>query len=116
MDHSGPAFEIADLLNAVEGDADVARLVAEQFLAEGERLPQRLDEALTADDTAAAARLAHEIRGMAGSLGASRLARCAGAVEAALRDDPRPGPSGAAALHAEWRAVADGLARFVGRR
>jgi len=111
---SPPPFDSQALLGAVEGDAALARLVAEQFLAEGERLPQRLDAALAAGDAVAAARAAHEIRGMAGTLGAARLAACAGMLEATLGTGSPPAAS-APALRAEWGEVTACLARFVGR-
>jgi two-component system, sensor histidine kinase and response regulator len=114
MDATDSAFEVRHLLNAVEGDATLARLVAKQFLADGHRLPQRLDSALGAGDAVAAARAAHELRGMAATLGAARLAGAAGALEAALRAGAQPPADGASALHTEWRQVADSLARFVG--
>jgi HPt (histidine-containing phosphotransfer) domain-containing protein len=97
----GSDYRIDHLLAAVEHDDALARLVASQFLALGDSLPERLAVAWTARDGVAASRLAHEIKGMASMLGAQRLASAAGAVEHAVPAAASP----LAALHDEWQRV-----------
>ena len=104
-----PSYEIDHLLQAVEHDDDLARLVATQFLSLGDSLPERLAAALDARQPAAGARVAHEIKGMAAMLGAQRLAAIAHAIEFGAASAPP-----LAALHEEWRRVGRRLTDYVG--
>lgn len=110
MPTDASAYEQADMLAAVEGDVQIARLAAQQFLAQGEALPDRLRAALEAGDAVQVARLAHEIKGMASMLGANALAAQAAALEGAPHGlqaaDAEP-------LRREWRAVARVLTGFI---
>jgi HPt (histidine-containing phosphotransfer) domain-containing protein len=103
-----PDYEIDHLLAVVEQDDELARLVAAQFLALGDSLPERLHAALAACEATAAARVAHEIKGMAAMLGAERLAAAASAVESGAVTAPP-----LAALQEEWRRVGRRLTDYV---
>ncbi len=101
---------IAHLLEMVGHDDALARRVAECFLALGNSLPQRLAAALAADQAAAAAQVAHEIKGMAAMLGAQRLAAAAAALEEPAR---RSQPPPLAALREEWQRVGRCLHNYL---
>lgn len=73
----------ADTLHhAVGGNAQLAQRVAEAFLRVRPELEARLTAAVHSRDSAAAKRAAHELRGMAGMMGAAQLAQTATALEA----------------------------------
>jgi HPt (histidine-containing phosphotransfer) domain-containing protein len=108
------AFGADDLLAAVEGEHETAQAIAAGFVAMRESLVDKMAAALAAGDFGAAQDVAHEIKGMAGTLGARRLAAIAAALEAEARSR-----SATAAqtpllevLRREWQAVAGVLERF----
>jgi HPt (histidine-containing phosphotransfer) domain-containing protein len=103
-----PDYTTDHLLAAVEHDDVLARMVAGQFLALGENLPERLAVALAARDTSAASRLAHEIKGMAAMLGAQRLASAAHAIEREVLPASPP-----TVLLEEWRRVSRRLTDYI---
>jgi HPt (histidine-containing phosphotransfer) domain-containing protein len=103
-----PGYELAHLLEVVDSDAELARLVAAQFLAQGNRLPERLAAALAAQQPVAAARVAHEIKGMAAMLGAQRLAAAALVIERTADAAPS-----LAALNDEWACVVRCLSAYM---
>jgi HPt (histidine-containing phosphotransfer) domain-containing protein len=102
-----PDFAITHLLEAVAFDHELARQVAECFIALDNSLPRRLDDALAAHENRQAIDVAHEIKGMAAMLGARRLAAAAAAAELSML------PSAAATLHVEWRRVGQCLHQYL---
>ncbi len=89
-------IDVAAALRRVGGNAGLYRSLLEQFVAQQADAPARLAAALAGGDLAAAAGLAHALKGVAGNLGAMDLHALAGAVEAAARDGDA-GRAGAAA-------------------
>ena len=76
-------------------------------------LVDRLDSVVSAAQWRDAHRLAHEIKGMAGTMGAWRLAELGAAIEALAQAAPPAVPSAAVdSLRAEWQAVEAVLAVF----
>ncbi len=81
----------ADFLRAERealGEETVADIVG-VFRTQGQPLIDALLAAARAGEHEACARLAHKLRGAAGNVGAGRLAECAGALEEALKPDPK---------------------------
>jgi CheY-like chemotaxis protein len=79
------SYRFEHLLARVDGNAVVARKVAATFARVRGALRARLDAAATAADAARLQEVAHEIKGMAGALGAQRLQALAAALETELR-------------------------------
>jgi CheY-like chemotaxis protein len=79
------SYRFEHLLARVDGNAVVARKVATTFARVRGALRARLDAAATAADAARLQEVAHEIKGMAGALGAQRLQALAAALETELR-------------------------------
>jgi HPt (histidine-containing phosphotransfer) domain-containing protein len=103
-------FSADALQRAVGGNVELARRVAEAFLRIRPELQARLTGAVRAQDLSAARRAAHELRGMAGMMGAKQLAQTATAIEARTADPQADWASGDAAvllrdLNTEWEAV-----------
>lgn len=71
------ALDRLRLLQA-DGEPDLVAELVTMFLAEA---PQRLAAMSAATDAATRRRVAHDLRGIAGQLGAARLARACAAVE-----------------------------------
>lgn len=105
------AFSREVLKAAVAGNQMLAERVAGAFLTIKPELQSRLSDALTARDLDTAARAVHELRGMAGVMGARRLALAAAAVETGAADAaPEQLAELQANLAVEWEAVAMVLA------
>ena len=99
-------------LGRLRGDGGRLLRLLQQFVQQQLADPQRLTTLLQAPHARGAQPLAHEIKGTAATLGASRLAALAQAVELGLRQG-MPGASllpQARALQAELQRLADGLA------
>jgi two-component system, sensor histidine kinase and response regulator len=113
-DSADSQFDARDLVEALEGDRVTAQAIATGFVSMRENLVERLAAALAEGDLAETQALTHEIRGMAGAMGARRL----GAIAAALEAEARAGSPEAACLpllevlRREWRSVAATLERF----
>ena len=106
----GNAFSVDVLRAAVAGNHNLAERVALAFIKIKPELQSRLSDALRARDLPTASRAAHELRGMAGMMGAQQLAQAAAAVEAVAHQTQGDGLAQLQAnLHAEWDAVAAAL-------
>jgi HPt (histidine-containing phosphotransfer) domain-containing protein len=108
-----------DRLKATVGDDDqLAAQVAGAFLQVGPGLHARLRDAATAADAAAFASAAHELKGMAGMIGAERLALAAKTLEQAAKGGNRAAftdPALLAQLDEEWERVTRVLEAIVPR-
>ena len=80
-----PGLDLVRGLAAVRGSAPKYLELLGRLVAAGERDLERLRERLAAGDTATARTLAHGLKGMAGTLGATVLADHATRIEAQLR-------------------------------
>jgi HPt (histidine-containing phosphotransfer) domain-containing protein len=109
-----------DRLKGVVGDDDqLAAQVAGAFLQVRPELQARLRDAAAAADAAAFAGAAHELKGMAGMIGAERLALAAKTLEQAAKGGNRAAftdPALLAELADEWERVARVLEAIVPRR
>jgi HPt (histidine-containing phosphotransfer) domain-containing protein len=109
-------FTAAVLMATIGDDAELAAGVASVFLQVHDDLHARLRRAVGSADADAVTRAAHELKGMAGMIGASRLAQAAKALEAAGRAGDRAALADAgrlASLEVEWDRVARALRVLV---
>jgi two-component system sensor histidine kinase/response regulator len=76
-----PGLDIADGLRHVLGNADTYRMVLRKF-AQGQRsAPAKIMQSLADEDLVGVERVAHTLKGLAGTIGASMLGRRAAEVE-----------------------------------
>jgi two-component system sensor histidine kinase/response regulator len=99
-----PVMDVATALERLNGRRDLLRRFLGDFL-EDPAGPPAIRDAMAQGDRETACRLAHNLKGMAGSLAIDALAQAAGALEAHLRDEPSTG----------WEALCDGLADIQAR-
>jgi PAS domain S-box-containing protein len=81
-----PGLDTATGLMRVAGNTKLYVRVLRQFAERQARVARQIEEALGAGDVASAQRLAHTLKGLAGSIGASRLQSPATNVETLLRE------------------------------
>ncbi|MDZ7698129.1 MAG: response regulator [Deltaproteobacteria bacterium] len=86
-----PVFDREGLMGRIMGDPDLAKTVAERFLADMPLQIQALKAFLASGDIKAAQRQAHTIKGAAGNVGGERLREAALTVENALSTGDRAG-------------------------
>ncbi|OQX32441.1 MAG: hypothetical protein B0D94_00845 [Candidatus Sedimenticola endophacoides] len=104
-----PGIDTVDGLNRVGGNLALYRRLLNTFSASKGDIPQRVREALARGDRESARREAHSLRGVAGNIGAKRLAEAAASLEDALkREDGDPQPH-YAPVEAALSEVLDGL-------
>jgi len=119
VDESGGGAYGVDRLRATIGDDDeLLAQVASTFLQVRTGLRARLRDAATVADAAALARAAHELKGMAGMIGAERLSLAAKTLELAGRGGNRAAytdPALLAELDDEWERVARALEAIAPR-
>ena len=77
-------LDARDGLSRVAGNRKLYLDLLRRFAAEEAGAPSRIDEALARGDAAAATRMAHTVKGVAGNLGARVVAQVAGRLEKAL--------------------------------
>ena len=85
-----PGLDLAHGLALVSGKRALYRHLLNLFIDRHGADVERLDEALRADDLTEVQRLAHTLKGAAGSLGAVRLPKMADDLYAAIRDNAGP--------------------------
>jgi len=78
-------LDSAAALARMNGDQAMYDRFVARFREDQSDAPARIRSALDGDDADTASRLAHTLKGLAGSIGANRVATAAGALEAALR-------------------------------
>ena len=86
LPHEIAGLEITTGLRRVGGKHATYVDLLRSFRASQHDVVARLQQALDADDTETADRLAHTTKGVAGMLGATRVEACAAAVEQAIRE------------------------------
>ncbi len=85
-----PGLDARHALSMIGGNAEIyVRLLAKLVQAHGAD-PQRLAEWLAAGDIEQIKRMAHVLKGVAGSLGAAKVYACADALNEAVRQGARP--------------------------
>ncbi|MFT3720746.1 response regulator [Pseudorhodoferax sp.] len=104
-----PGIDVAGGLRRTQHNARLYRSLLEQFAAAHARFSRDVGAALDAGDTALAARLAHTLRGTAGTIGASEVWEAAAALELACRQG-RPRAQQMAALAEVARQLSPVLA------
>jgi two-component system sensor histidine kinase/response regulator len=103
-------LDAADGLARVAGNRSLYLKLLRQFADQQGEAPQQIVAALKSGDRKLAERLAHTVKGVAGSLGARELQQIAGALEKAIATSAAP-----AVLHPAEAALETALKGFVGR-
>jgi len=80
-----PELDVDDGLSRVAGNVELYTKLLRRFVTQDADIADRIGGSLASGDQATAERLAHTIRGVAGSLGAGAVQAAAEAVESALR-------------------------------
>jgi len=103
-------LDTADGLMRVAGNRRLYLKLLRQFVAQQAEAPARISEALKAGDNAAAERVAHSVKGVAGNLGAGGVQAAAAALEQAIaaRGD-------AGSIEATRQRLGDVLDALIGR-
>lgn len=83
-----PGLNIQDALARLNGNQKLYIKLLKTFLAEHMNVVSDIRSTFIKDDLEAAARIAHTMKGVAGNLGATELARCAAETERALKEKP----------------------------
>jgi two-component system sensor histidine kinase/response regulator len=83
-------LDVATGLKRVRGKRQVFRRLLSDFAAGQAGVPAEITAALQLDDREKALRLAHTLKGVAGTIGAGPVQAAAAAVEAAIRDGKTP--------------------------
>jgi PAS domain S-box-containing protein len=104
-----PGIDLVDALNRLDGDAGLFRRFIGQFAASYGDIVERIAAALEGDDLATAKSIAHELKSVAGNVGARRLSAAADAVQiAAHRQDITAAVAEVPVLRAELALVLEG--------
>ena len=109
-----PGIDLADALNRLDGDAGLFRRFIGQFAESYGDVVERIAGALEGGDLSAAKSIAHELKSVAGNVGARRLSDSADAVQiAAQRGDAAAAAAEVPVLRAELALVLDSARRLV---
>lgn len=84
MTDSKPAIDIEDMLETLDGDAESVELLLGVFVQDHAGDYEKFKSLLTKDETSAA-RIVHSLKGVAGSIKASRLAIIAASIEMTMK-------------------------------
>ncbi|SMF82752.1 PAS domain S-box-containing protein [Azospirillum oryzae] len=108
-----PGIDLADALNRLDGDAGLFRRFIGQFAGSYGDVVERIAGALEGGDLSAAKSIAHELKSVAGNVGARRLSESADAVQiAAQRGDAAAVEAEVPVLRAELALVLDSARRL----
>ena len=83
-----PPFQLSTALALMNGDRKLLKTLLKTFCSHYANAPEQIMLQVDQGETHELHRLAHTIKGVAGSLGANELFRTAGALETALNNDP----------------------------
>ena len=109
-----PGIDLADALNRLGDDAVLFRRFVGQFASGYGDVADRISAALGSGDLTAAKGIAHELKSVAGNVGAVRLSAAADAVQiAAQRGDGAAADAQLPVLHAELALVLESAARLA---
>ena len=107
-------FDRAEALDRVDGDVEILREVVQLFLADAPAMLGQMSEAVAQGDLRLLERLAHSLKGSAGSLGAHRSFESALQLETIGREGPiEAAEASYAALVSEIRMLEHTLDAFV---
>ncbi|WP_434614842.1 response regulator [Azospirillum sp. B2RO_4] len=108
-----PGIDLADALNRLDGDAGLFRRFIGQFAGSYGDVVERIAGALEGGDLSAAKSIAHELKSVAGNVGARRLSESADSVQiAAQRGDAAAAAAEVPVLRAELALVLDSARRL----
>ncbi|MBF0163170.1 MAG: PAS domain S-box protein [Magnetococcales bacterium] len=79
-------MDIPAALERLDGDVELLMRLTRQFVTAHRDTPERIDAALTCDDTETARALAHGVKGVAGNLSANRVAEQASRLEILIKE------------------------------
>ncbi len=109
-----PGIDLADALNRLDGDAGLFRRFIGQFAGSYGEVVERIAGALEGGDLSAAKSVAHELKSVAGNVGARRLSESADAVQIAVqRGDAAAAAAEVPVLRAELALVLDSARRLA---
>ena len=108
-----PGLDLTAGLSRLAGNRRLYRQLLEEFAADNAGTAAKIRAALDRGDRAAARRLAHAVKGVAGNIGAKVVFEAARSLELGLtQPETDPGPL-AARLEAALQAVLKGLEKFL---
>ncbi|WP_395459175.1 response regulator [Azospirillum melinis] len=108
-----PGIDLADALNRLGGDTDLFRRFIGQFADGYGNIAERIAAAVNGNDLATAKSIAHELKSVAGNLGARRLSVAADALQtAAYRDDAIAAAAQVPVLRSELALVLESAQRL----
>ena len=111
---SGPAWDLAELLERVDHDQNLLRELLTIFKEDFPRTMQSLESAIGAADLKNASRLSHTLKGMLSSLGGRRTATAAARLEELAAAGETAGLKGAfAALEQEAASLLPELDAYM---
>ncbi|PWC82768.1 histidine kinase [Azospirillum sp. TSH100] len=113
LPHHLPGIDLADALNRLDGDAGLFRRFIGQFADGYGDIVERIADALEGNDLVTAKSIAHELKSVAGNVGARRLSAAADAVQiAAYRGDVAAAAAEVPVLRSELAQVLDSAQRL----
>ncbi|WP_377808704.1 response regulator [Azospirillum sp. A29] len=108
-----PGIDLADALNRLGGDTDLFRRFIGQFADGYGNIVERIAAAVNGNDLATAKSIAHELKSVAGNLGARRLSVAADALQiAAYSDDAVAAAAQVPVLRSELALVLESARRL----
>ncbi|PWC34235.1 response regulator [Azospirillum sp. TSO35-2] len=111
-----PGIDLSDALNRLDGDGGLLRRFLAEFLGSYADVAERIATAVEADDLSGAKAVAHELKSVAGNLGARRLSAAADAVQTAAHlDDRAAAAAQVPILRAELALVLEGARLLAGK-
>ena len=108
-----PGIDLADALNRLGGDTDLFRRFIGQFADGYGNVAERIAAAMNGNDLTTAKSIAHELKSVAGNLGARRLSGAADALQiAAYRKDAEAAAAQVPVLRSELALVLESAQRL----
>ena len=98
-----PGIDSEAALARMSGKMDLYQMMLQAFLEAGEKIPGEIRGALDAGDTDTARRSAHTLKGLAGTIGATKVQKAAEVLEHAI------GEEGEATVEEAFTSVSDSL-------
>jgi len=112
---SMPGLDIHSGIRQVGGNARLYRKLLMDFLGSHQQAARRLEDALREGDLISAERLTHTLKGVAGNVGADRLAEAAEAIDRQLQDGEAPPQAAIDDFRAALEEVCESLGQLESR-
>ncbi len=109
---SKPAIDIEDMLETLDGDAESVELLLGVFVQDHANDFEKFKALLTKDETSAA-RIVHSLKGVAGSIKASRLAIIAASIEMTMKQSRAISEHDLTELEQAIRASVDSAVEYL---